>query len=67
MIRGMLLTDDKPLYLTARITGGHGFSSEVTDTPTWAPPTKIAAKYLAPYLAVQDQEVAASGERSAVA
>ena len=67
MIRGILLTDDKPLYLTARITGEHGFSSEVTATPTWAPPTKIAAKYLAPYLAVQDQEVAASGERSAVA
>jgi sulfide:quinone oxidoreductase len=50
VIRGMLLTDDKPRYLTARITGGHGFSSEITDTPTWSPPGKIAARYLAPYL-----------------
>ena len=50
VIHGMLLTDDKPLYLTAKITGGHGFSSEVTDAPTWAPGTKIAARYLAPCL-----------------
>ena len=33
VIHGMLLTDDKPLYLTAKITGGHGFSSEISDTP----------------------------------
>ncbi len=52
----MLLTGDKPLYLTARITGGHGFSSEVTDTPTWDPPSKIAAKYLSPYLDAHDRE-----------
>jgi sulfide:quinone oxidoreductase len=50
VIHGMLLTDNKPLYLTAHIAGGHGFSSEITDTPTWDPPSKIAAKYLAPYL-----------------
>lgn len=56
VIRGMLLTGDKPVYLTARITGGHGFSSEVTDVPTWAPPNKIAAKYLAPYLDARDRE-----------
>ena len=31
VIHGMLLTDDKPLYLTAQITGGHGFSSEISD------------------------------------
>jgi sulfide:quinone oxidoreductase len=55
VIRGMLLTDDRPLYLTSRITGGHGFSSEITDTPTWSPPTKIAAKYLAPYLDTKDR------------
>ena len=53
----MLLTDGKPLYLTAQITGGHGFSSEITDTPTWSPPAKIAAKYLAPYLEAFDHEL----------
>ncbi len=56
VIHGMLLTGDKPLYLTARITGGQGFSSELTDTPSWSPPSKIAAKYLAPYLDTQDRE-----------
>jgi sulfide:quinone oxidoreductase len=53
-IQGMLLTNGKPRYLTAHITGGHGFSSKITDTPTSPPPSKIAAKYLAPYLAEQD-------------
>jgi hypothetical protein len=52
----MLLTDSKPVYLTAHITGGQGFSSEITDTPTWFPPTKIAAKYLAPYLDALDRQ-----------
>jgi sulfide:quinone oxidoreductase len=56
IIRGMLLTDGPPRYLTARITGGHGFSSEVSDTPTWSPPGKIAARFLAPYLDELDQE-----------
>jgi sulfide:quinone oxidoreductase len=50
VIHGMLITGGKPLYLSAHITGGHGSRSEVTDVPTWSPPTKIAAKYLAPYL-----------------
>jgi sulfide:quinone oxidoreductase len=54
VIHGMLLTDSKPVYLTAHIAGGHGFSSEITDTPTWSPPMKIAAKYLAPYLDALD-------------
>ncbi|HSZ12598.1 MAG TPA: FAD-dependent oxidoreductase [Solirubrobacteraceae bacterium] len=54
VIHGILLTGDKPRYLTARITGGQGFSSEISDTPSWAPATKIAAKYLAPYLARLD-------------
>jgi sulfide:quinone oxidoreductase len=50
VIQGILLTADRPRYLTARITGGHGFSSEISDTPTFSPPAKIAAKYLSPYL-----------------
>ena len=55
VIHGMLLTAEKPKYLTAHITGGHGFSSTISDTPTWSPPTKIAAKYLAPYLEQRDR------------
>jgi len=60
IVHGMLLTDDKPLYLTARITGGHGFSSEVSDTPLWSPPSKIASRFLAPYLEAHSGTGAAS-------
>jgi sulfide:quinone oxidoreductase len=56
VIHGMLLTNDKPRYLTAHITGGHGFSSEISDTPTWSPLSKIVARYLAPYLDGLDHE-----------
>jgi sulfide:quinone oxidoreductase len=50
VIRGILLTGGEPRYLTAQLIAGHGYRSEITDTPTWSPPTKIAARYLAPYL-----------------
>lgn len=49
-IRGILLGADRPLYLSATITGGHGSDSHIGAEPTWSPPTKIAARYLAPYL-----------------
>jgi len=49
-IRGMLLTGGRPRYLTARLVGGGGFESQITDEPTWSPPVKIAARHLAPYL-----------------
>jgi sulfide:quinone oxidoreductase len=58
VIRGMLLTGDRPRYLTAQITGGHGFSSQITDEPTWSPPAKISARYLAPYLDELDRAAA---------
>lgn len=60
VIRGMLLTGEQPLYITAHLTGGHGFSSEVADAPTWSPASKIAARYLAPYLAGHDREATAA-------
>jgi len=59
-IRGILLTGERPRYLTAQITGGAGFSSQLTDEPTWSPPTKIAAQYLAPYLDKRDSAADAS-------
>jgi sulfide:quinone oxidoreductase len=60
VIRGMLLTDEAPLYLTARITGGQGFSSVVSEEPLWSPPSKIATKYLSPYLDRVDHAAAES-------
>jgi sulfide:quinone oxidoreductase len=49
-VYGMLLTGGHPLYLRAHVTGGHGFSSEVSKEPLWSPPRKIVARYLGPYL-----------------
>jgi sulfide:quinone oxidoreductase len=59
-VNGMLLTDGRPLYLRAQIAGGQGFSSEVSDTPLWSPPLKIATKYLGAYLDSQGPARAAS-------
>jgi sulfide:quinone oxidoreductase len=55
VIHGILLGGERPLYLSAHITGGDGSSSEVSEDPTWSPPSKIAAKYLAPYLDSRDR------------
>ncbi len=60
VVHGMLLTGAKPLYLTAQITGGHGFSSQISEIPSWSPPSKIVAKYLAPYLEEQDHKSAST-------
>jgi sulfide:quinone oxidoreductase len=50
VIRGILLTGEAPRYLMARVTGGRGFSSQISTEPLWDEPHKIAARYLAPYL-----------------
>ena len=36
-IRGKLLTGGRPLYLSARLVGSHGFESEVSETPPRPP------------------------------
>jgi sulfide:quinone oxidoreductase len=61
MIRGMLVSLDKPKYLSAHITGGHGSNSEISDTPSWSPAGKIDAKYLAPYLEQRDAVAGRAG------
>lgn len=54
VIHGTLVGGQRPLYLSAHITGGHGSSSEATET-TRSSGAKIAAKYLAPYLESRDR------------
>ena len=61
IIRGMLLTGGKPLYMSAHITGGHGFQSEASEDPSRAPTGKIAAKYLGPYLEERDRAAGRTG------
>lgn len=46
VIRGLLLTGDKPLFLSARVVGGQGFESEVSEEPLWTPPDKVVAAEL---------------------
>jgi sulfide:quinone oxidoreductase len=55
-LRAILLGADKPLYLSAHVTGGHGSSSRISEEPSWSPAVKIAAKYLAPYLESRDRQ-----------
>jgi len=42
-----LLTAAEPRYLRAKVGGG---TSEVAFRPLWWPPSKVAGRYLAPYL-----------------
>jgi sulfide:quinone oxidoreductase len=50
-LRGVLLTGIAPTYLRAQIAGSTGDSFETAANPLWWPPSKIAGRYLAPYLA----------------
>jgi sulfide:quinone oxidoreductase len=55
VIKAVLLGGEKPLYLSAEITGGHGSSSVASENASFSPTDKIAAKYLAPYLETRDR------------
>jgi sulfide:quinone oxidoreductase len=50
MLRGMLLTGVAPLFLRAARNGERD-ESQVAAQALWWPPTKIAGRYLGPYLA----------------
>ena len=53
-IHGMLLTGARPLWLAARLTGGRGLDSRVSDEPLWTPVGKVDALHLAPCLDALD-------------
>jgi sulfide:quinone oxidoreductase len=63
-IHGMLLTGRRPRFLSARAAGAHGFDSAVSDAPTWSPATKVASRYLAPFLQ-EHGRIAAGVDRGA--
>ena len=50
VLSGILLTGRAPLYLRASLAGGHGATATVASEAAWAPATKIAARYLSPFL-----------------
>jgi len=53
VLRGMLLTGITPTYLRAPIDAQGGELSEVSARPLWWPASKIAGRYLAPFLGAQ--------------
>ena len=52
VVHGALISgyEHRCLYFTARIEGGLARDSRTSETPTWSPEAKIAARYLGPYL-----------------
>jgi len=51
ILRGLLLTSSEPRYLRAAISGGQGETSISSSHFLWWPSTKVAGRFLAPYLA----------------
>jgi sulfide:quinone oxidoreductase len=52
VLRGVLWTGSRPRYLYGELTGGHGETSLLSETPPWPEREgKIVGRYLAPFLA----------------
>jgi sulfide:quinone oxidoreductase len=51
VLRAILITGGAPLYFRHEPHGGRDDTSTVSTEPLWWPPTKIAGRYLAPFLA----------------
>jgi sulfide:quinone oxidoreductase len=57
VLRGLLLTGGTPRYLRAEVSGGRGEDWNVSEHALWWPPSKVAGRYLAPYLALRHGEM----------
>jgi sulfide:quinone oxidoreductase len=57
VLRGRLLTGGRDLWLRHGVAGGRG-DSEVAEHCLWWPPSKVAGRWLAPYLAEVDDAAA---------
>src|SRR5215207_1719168 len=56
VLRGILLTGARPRFLKQEAAGGGG-EGLTGEARLWWPPTKVAGRYLAPYLAARDPSV----------
>jgi sulfide:quinone oxidoreductase len=63
LLRAVLFTGDGPLYLRATLTGGESVGSSASRHCPWWPPHKVAARYLAPYLADLDESDPSTARR----
>jgi sulfide:quinone oxidoreductase len=57
VLRGLLLTGGEPRYLRADVSGAAGDVSAASADVLWWPPSKIAGRWLAPYLAANSDEL----------
>jgi len=57
VLRGVLPTLDGPRYLRADLTGRE--PPQISDQPLWWPATKVASRWLGPYLARRDADAEA--------
>lgn len=57
VLRGLLLTGGVPRYLRSEPDAPADQGSEVADHALWWPPSKIAGRYLSPYLALRRDDV----------
>ena len=57
VLRGLLLTGGVPRYLRSEPGAPADRVSEVADHALWWPPSKIAGRFLSPYLALRGEEL----------
>ena len=57
VLRGLLLTGTRSRYMRAEVGGGQGDDWPVSEHALWWPPSKIAGRWLAPYLALRHAEL----------
>jgi sulfide:quinone oxidoreductase len=55
VLRGLLLTGSAPRYMRAEVSGGRGEEGDLSEHALWWPPSKIAGRWLAPYLASEKE------------
>jgi sulfide:quinone oxidoreductase len=63
ILRGMLLTGGVPRYMRAEISGGRGEDWDVAEQALWWPPSKIAGRFLSPYLGLHHRELASGPDK----
>jgi len=56
VLRGQLLTGSKPQFMRRDVRASASAQEDSTQHLLWWPPTKIAGKYLAPYIALEDDK-----------
>jgi hypothetical protein len=57
VLRGLLLTGGQPEFMRAEVSGGEDHPPAASTHALWWPPSKIAGRWLAPYLAQRHEEL----------